>query len=375
MRYYIISGEASGDLHGSNLVRELKLLDPKAEMVGWGGDLMEQQGVKLVKHYRDLAFMGFAEVLFNIRTILKNIDFCKKDILAYNPDVLILIDYPGFNLRIAKFAHEHGIKVFYYISPSVWAWKESRVKLIKEAVDKMFVILPFEKAFYAKHNYNVDYAGHPLLDAIEQKKSGFISREEFIKQQGLEDKPIIAILPGSRKQEISAMLPVMMNVANKFPQFQFIIAGSPGLAESYYQQFLAGSKLKILFGKTHEILHHAYAGLIKSGTSTLEAALYDVPQVVCYKGNPVSIWIGRRLAKIKYFSLVNLIMDKPVVKELLQEEMNEKVLTEEFSKICAETPERKQMLEEYRQLKHDLGNSGASKRLAALMHGYLVNRK
>ncbi|MFL5752875.1 MAG: lipid-A-disaccharide synthase [Bacteroidia bacterium] len=374
MRYYIISGEASGDLHASNLVRELRLLDADAKIQGWGGDLMEQQGVKLVKHYRDLAFMGFAEVLFNLRTILKNIDFCKKDLLAYKPDVLILVDYPGFNLRIAKFAHEHGIKVFYYISPSVWAWKESRVKLIKEAVDKMFVILPFEKPFYAKHNYVVDYAGHPLLDAIEQKKIEFTTREQFIQQNKLNDKPLIAILPGSRKQEISAMLPVMMNVAKQFPQFQFIIAGSPGLPESYYQQYLSGSDLRIIFGKTHEILHHSYAGLIKSGTSTLEAALYDVPQVVCYKGNAVSIWIAKRLANVKYFSLVNLIMDKPVVKELLQEEMNEETLKAEFTKIRSETGERKAMLKDYEQLRQDLGNSGASKRLAALMYGYLKNK-
>ena len=341
----------------------------------WGGDLMQQTGVTIIKHYRDLAFMGFAEVLMNLRTIIKNIDFCKQDILQFKPDVLILIDYPGFNLRIAKFAHEHKLKVFYYISPSVWAWKESRVKLIREVVDRMFVILPFEKPFYAKHNYAVDYAGNPLLDAIEQQKKEFKSKEEFAKENNLNEKPIIAVLPGSRKQEISVMLPIMINVSKKFTDYQFVIAGAPGLEANYYNQFLGGTSFKLLFGKTYEILHHAHAGIIKSGTSTLEAALFDVPEVVCYKGNPISIWIAKKVAKVNYFSLVNLIMDRPVVKELLQEEMNEETLAIELRKLTDDTPERATLLKEYVTLKNELGNSGASKRTAELMYGYLTEHK
>ena len=375
MKYYIISGEASGDLHGSNLVKELKKLDHSANMRGWGGDLMQEQGVTLVKHFRDLAFMGFAEVLMNIRTILKNIDFCKKDILEFKPDVLILIDYPGFNLRIAKFAHQHGIKVFYYISPSVWAWKESREKLIKAVVDKMFVILPFEKAFYQKHNYQVDFVGHPLLDAMENQTKQFTSFEEFVTTNKLSGKPIIAILPGSRKQEIAAMLPVMTSITEKFPDYEFIIAGAPSLPLSYYQEFTRDKSIKIIFNKTYEILHHAHSGLIKSGTSTLEAALLNVPQVVCYKANPISIWIGRRLVKIKFFSLVNLIMNEEVVKELLQEEMNETTLVEELKKVTYDTPERKKLIFEYDKLKNMLGGLGASKRLAELMYTYIQQNK
>ncbi len=375
MKYYIISGEASGDLHGSNLIRELKKLDHSANMRCWGGDLMQQQGVTIAKHYRDLAFMGFAEVLMNIRTIKKNIDFCKKDLLAFKPDVLILIDYPGFNLRIAKYAHRHGIKVFYYISPSVWAWKESRVKLIKAVVDKMFVILPFEQTFYQKHHYHVDFAGHPLLDALENETNKITSFTEFVNENKLSGKPLIAILPGSRKQEIAAMLPIMTGVVDKFPEYEFVIAGAPSLPLSYYQEFTRDPSVKIIFDKTYEILHHAHSGLIKSGTSTLEAALLNVPQVVCYKANPISIWIGRRLVKIKFFSLVNLIMNREVVKELLQEEMNETTLELELKKVTDNTIERKKLLAEYDLLKNMLGGGGASKRLAELMYGYLTNEK
>ncbi len=375
MKYYIIAGEASGDLHGSNLIRELKKLDSNVQIRAWGGDLMEQEGVKLVKHFRDLAFMGFAEVLMNIRIILSNIEFCKKDILEFQPGVLILIDYPGFNLRIAKFAHQQGFKVFYYISPSVWAWKESRVKLIRKVVDRMFVILPFEEEFYQKHQYKVDFAGHPLLDALDREKKTFSTFDDFVKKHKLSGKPIIAVLPGSRKQEIKAMLPVMLETALDFPDYELVIGGAPSLPEDFYLQNMPLQQpVKIIFNASYELRYHARAGIIKSGTSTLESALLNLPQVVCYKANPISIWIGRRLVKIKYFSLVNLIMDKPVVKELLQEELNRENISNELRKIVPDGAYRKNMLSDYQQLIGLLGGVGASARIAKRMYHYLTTK-
>lgn len=368
MKYYIIAGEASGDLHASNLMRELKLLDAGATFRCWGGDLMKEQGADVVKHYRDLAFMGFTEVIMNIRTIFKNIEYCKKDILQHKPDVLILVDYPGFNLRIAEFAKQQGLKVYYYISPQIWAWKQSRVHKIKRVVDKMFVILPFEKEFYQKFDYDVDFVGHPLLDAIEQKSSSKEIFTSFASNNKLSDKPIVAILPGSRKQEISTMLPVMLNIKNEFENYQFVIAGAPSITKEFYQEFISNSDVKILYGKTYELLQQASAALVTSGTATLETALFQVPEVVCYKGGAISYQIAKQLVKVKYISLVNLIMDKEVVKELIQNYFNEKQLEQELRKILQDETYKSKIKSEYNQLKQKLGGGGASAKTAKIIY-------
>lgn len=369
MRYYVIAGEASGDLHAANLLKEIKKLDSSAHFRCWGGDLMQQQGAELVKHYRELAFMGFTEVLLNINTIFKNLSNCKKDILQYAPDVLILVDYPGFNLRIAEFAKKNNIKVFYYISPQVWAWKQSRVHKIKKVVDKMFVILPFEKEFYAKFNYDVDFVGHPLLDAINnlQKKTF----TEFCTENNLLiDKPIIALLPGSRKQEINAMLPEMLKACKHFPDYQFVIAAAPSQLPELYNTFV-NENTKVLFGKTYALLQHATAALVTSGTATLETALFEVPEVVCYKGGNISYQIAKQLIKVKYISLVNLIIDKPAVPELIQHNFNEENIVKELKEILPNTSKRQAMLNDFKILNKKLGGSGASENTAKLMLGYL----
>jgi len=366
MKYYIISGEASGDLHGSNLLKEINKLDKQANVRAWGGDLLEEQGAKLVKHYRDLAFMGFAEVIMNLRTILNNISFCKNDILQFKPDVLILIDYPGFNLRIAEWAKNEGFKIFYYISPQIWAWKEARVHTIKKVVDEMFVILPFEQEFYKKYNFPVHFLGHPLLDAIENRKQNEKGFEQFVEENKLSGKKIIALLPGSRKQEINKMLGVMLKMPEKYPQFEFVIAGAPSMPASFYEPFLKNYQTKILFGKTYELLENAHAALVTSGTATLETALFEVPEVVCYSGNAISIWIARQLVKIKFISLTNLIVDREIVKELIQDEFNETNLQLEFDKILDEK-RRIQIKSDYRELKEKLGGVGASAKIAQLM--------
>lgn len=366
MKYYIIAGEASGDLHSSNLMKALKKLDENALFRCWGGDLMKSQGADLVRHYRDLAFMGFTEVLMNIKTILGNIDFCKKDILNFMPDVLILVDYPGFNLRIAEFAKQHNIKVFYYISPQVWAWKQSRVHKIKRIVDHMFVILPFEKDFYSKFDYKVDFVGHPLLDAVHDDT--LLPESPEIKSE----KPIIALLPGSRKQEIATMLPLMLTMLRYYPQYQFIIAGAPSQSKEYYETFIGDANVKIVYNQTYRLLKQAEAALVTSGTATLETALFGVPEVVCYKGGKISYLIARQLIKVKYISLVNLIMDKEIVKELIQNDLNEKNLKTELDKLLK--PEsRKLLLENYALLKNKLGGHGASAKTAELMIRYLKN--
>lgn len=370
MKYYIIAGEASGDLHGANLVKELKKQDANFESRGWGGDRMQIEGVEIVKHYRDLAFMGFVEVVANLRTIFKNIKFCKQDILAYKPDVVILVDYPGFNLRIAEFLHEQGIKVFYYISPQVWAWKQSRVHKIKKFVDRMFVILPFEKDFYKQFDYQVDYLGHPLLDEIHHFSQQLISREEFLKQNNLADKPIIALLPGSRTQEINKKLPIMLSVVDHFKDYQFVIAGAPSKEEEFYQNLIPNNKIKVIHGKTYQLLAFSHSALVTSGTATLETALFDVPEVVCYKGSPISYQIAKRLIKVDYISLVNLIMDKEVVKELIQGELTTKNLIEELNKIIGGEG-REKMLADYKELKTKLGGVGASQKIAQKMVAYL----
>jgi lipid-A-disaccharide synthase len=372
MRYYILAGEASGDLHASNLMKELKKSDPDADFRCWGGDLMQKQGGILVKHYRDLAFMGFAEVLANLFTILKNLSFCKKDILQYWPDVLILIDYPGFNLKIAKFAHQKGIKVFYYISPQVWAWKKSRVKSIRRDVDRMFVILPFEKDFYKSCNVDVDFVGHPLLDAIESELDNLSEPGEFRKKYGLDERPLIALLPGSRKQEISKMLRVMLSMVPEFPDFQFVVAGAPSVSEDFYRQVLSGVQAKIVFDATHDLLKNALAALVTSGTATLEAALMNVPEVVCYKGNNFSYQIARRIVKVKFISLVNLIMDSQIVVELIQDDFNSLRLQDELRNIL-DYKIRAVLFDNYKKLKNKLGGVGASEKVAKLMISYLKN--
>ncbi|PZD77766.1 lipid-A-disaccharide synthase [Mesonia sp. K7] len=365
MKYYLIAGEASGDLHGSNLMKALLRLDAQAEFRFWGGDLMQQVGGNLVKHYRDLAFMGFVEVLANINTIFKNINHCKKDIEAFQPDAIIFIDYPGFNFRIMKWAKQQGYATHYYISPQIWAWKENRIKAIKRDVDEMYVILPFEKDFYEeKHDFPVHFVGHPLLDAIENRKE--IRESEFIAQHQLVDKPIIALLPGSRKQEIAKMLETMLKVTRKFPDYQFVIAGAPSQETEYYEQFLKKNKVSLVMNATYDLLSVAHAALVTSGTATLETALFEVPEVVCYKGSTISYQIAKRVINLNYISLVNLIMDKEVVKELIQSEFNEKKLTQELEKILSAEP-RKQMLENYKSLREKLGGSGASQKTAELI--------
>lgn len=366
MRYYIIAGEASGDLHASNLTKELISIDPQAEIRGWGGDLMATQGAKIVKHFKDLAFMGFVEVLMNIRTVIRNLNFCKQDILNFKPDALILVDYPGFNLRIAKWAKQNNLKVFYYISPSVWAWKENRVENIRNDTDKLFTILPFEKAFYAKHNIEVEYEGHPLLDAFENNLGSYGSKETFLKENELDNREIIAVLPGSRKSEINHMLPEFLKTAQRFPQYQFVIAGAPSLDRQVFEKHMKDIKLKILFGKTYQLLHFSRAGIITSGTATLETALFNVPQVVCYKGNSISFAIIKKLVmkNLKYISLVNLILDKPILKELIQENMTAEKIAIELKPLLEESKEREAMMEGYRSIKKILGGGGASERIA-----------
>ena len=365
MKYYIIAGEASGDLHGSNLMKALYKEDVDAQIRFWGGDLMQKVGGTLVKHYRDLAFMGFVEVLFHLKTILNNIKTCKKDIAEFQPDVLIFIDYPGFNLRIAKWAKENKIKTHYYISPQIWAWKESRITEIKRDVDKMYVILPFEKDFYEKkHHYPVAFVGHPLIDAIHNYPA--MDSVVFRKENNLNKKPIIAILPGSRKQEITKMLSVMLSVVNDFPDYQFVIAGAPSQEFSFYESFITNENIKFVSNKTYDLLSNATAALVTSGTATLETALFKVPEVVCYKGSWISYQIAKRIITLKYISLVNLIMDEEVVTELIQEDCNKKRIREELKKLL-DTNYRQALLKKYDTLEQKLGGIGASEKTAQLI--------
>ena len=360
MKYYIIAGEASGDLHGSNLIKELRKLDGGSNIRAWGGDLMQLAGGAVVKHYRDLAFMGFIEVVKNLPTILNNLKFCKQDILAFKPDVLVLIDYPGFNLRIAKWAKEQRIKVIYYISPQVWAWKESRVKLIRNVVDKMLVILPFEREFYeTKWDYKVEYVGHPLVQVVNE----FLGKKE---NKYSYSKPVVAILPGSRQQEIAVKLPIMLAAVTNFPQYQFVVAKASSLDDSFYQSILAQYPgVESVKNETYALLSKATAALVTSGTATLETALFGVPQVVCYKGSAISYEIAKRLIKIKYISLVNLIMDRPVVKELIQHELTPQNVTRELDKVLHNEETKQQVKEDYIELKALLQQGGNASRKAA----------
>lgn len=368
MKYYIIAGEASGDLHGSNLMKALKQRDPEADFRCWGGDLMEAAGGELVKHYRDLAFMGFLEVAMHLRQILNNIKICEIDLLVYEPDVLVLIDYPGFNLRIAEFAHDHGIKVVYYISPQVWAWKKNRIKKIQQFVDEMIVILPFEKEFYEKHHVPVHFVGHPLLDAIDSDIRNSDAVQQFRSVNKLDNREIVAILPGSRKQEIVKMLPVMLVVAQKYPQFQFVVSGVNWQDKSLYDRYLNNTDIPLVIDQTYPLLLNAKSALVTSGTATLETALLGTPQVVCYRGSAVSYVIAKHLIKgINYISLVNLIMDKPVVTELIQYEMNAKRLAEEFEKITFDEADISRMKADYDSLHHILADSHASANAAEVI--------
>ena len=365
MKYYIIAGEASGDLHGSNLMKAIFKKDPQAEIRFWGGDLMQEAGGTLVKHYRDLAFMGFAEVVMNLKTILNNIKFCKADIQKFKPDAIIFIDYPGFNMRIAKWAKEIGIPTHYYISPQIWAWKENRIKAIKRDVDFMYVILPFEKDFYEKkHHFPVEFVGHPLIDAIHNREH--IDEDSFRKEFDLDDKPVIALLPGSRKQEISKMLSEMLAIVKDFPAYQFVIAGAPSQEYDFYKQFLKDQNVHFISNRTYDLLSIASAALVTSGTATLETALFKVPEVVCYKGNWISYQIAKRIITLKYISLVNLIMDKEVVTELIQGECNPKRIRKELHKIL-ETSQREKLLQDYEILEKKLGGIGASEKTARLI--------
>ncbi len=361
MKYYLIAGEASGDLHGANLMKAILKNDPEAEFRFWGGDKMQAVGGTLVKHYRELAFMGFVEVLMNILTIRKNFAFCRKELVRFAPDVVVLIDYPGFNLRMARFAHEKGMKVAFYISPTIWAWKQSRVYKVKKYVDRMMVILPFEKEFYARFGYEADFVGHPLLDELAEEVP--VTKEDFLKRNNLRDKPIIAVLPGSRAQEIKKILPRMLAVASRFPGYQFTVAGVKSVPEMIY----SGFNTPIIFDQTHALLHHADAALVASGTATLETALLGVPQVVCYRMSPVTYAIASRLVHIRFISLVNLILDRAVVKELIQRDFSQKNLSSELHDLLEDKEKRLNISKEYALLRTKLGNSGASEKAAAVV--------
>lgn len=374
MKYYIIAGEASGDLHGSNLIKELKKLDADATIRCWGGDKMQEAGGELVKHYRELAFMGFTEVLMNLRTIFRNLKFCKEDILRFRPDALVLIDYPGFNLRIAKWAKQQGLKVIYYISPQVWAWKENRVKMMKECIDKMLVILTFEKEYFKnKWNWEVEYVGHPLVEVVNGQQSkvhGGLTVDGGLLTM---DQPVIALLPGSRRQEIMKKLPVMLGVAAKFPEYRFVVAKAPGVENDFYNELLKNySNVSSVSGQTYELLMRAKAAMVTSGTATLETALFGVPQVVCYKGSAVSYQIAKRVIRVNYISLVNLIMNKPVVKELIQDDLNVKNLAYELKEILTNEERISAIKKDYAELKQLLTAGGhASAKAAASIFDFL----
>lgn len=366
-RLYIIAGEASGDLHGGNLVRELFAVahlggGASLEIRAWGGDRMAEAGAEVVKHYRDLAFMGFTQVIMNLRTILRNIKACKRDIEAFKPDALVLIDYPGFNLRIAAWAHARGIPVYYYISPQVWAWKKDRVKTIKRVVRRMYCILPFEQDWYARHGMDVDFVGHPLLDAIEQE-----GNSPLRSLPGDDGRPVVALLPGSRRQEIARMLPLMASTAKSFPQHRFVVASAPSVPLDFYRDLLGHAAITVVQGRTYDLLRQAHAALVTSGTATLETALFGVPEVVCYSGSALNVWIAKRLVDIRFISLVNLIMEREVVRELIQDDLTEDNLRKELAPLVEQGPRRAAMLADLEALRHKLGGPGASSKVASAL--------
>jgi lipid-A-disaccharide synthase len=373
MKYYIIAGEASGDLLGSYLMKEIKKNDPESDFLIWGGDLMEAQGGTLNKHYKELAFMGFWEVATHLKTILKNLSICKIDLLLYEPDVVILVDYPGFNMKIAQFARENGYKVVHYVSPSVWAWKKNRVYKIKRDVDLLLTILPFEKEFYAQYDYDVAYIGHPLLDVIADQKEEYGTPEEFRNKFQLDERQIIAVLPGSRKQELIRILPEMLKVIDLYPDYQFVISKVTWQPEELYHKLLNNKQIKLIEGNTYPLLHHATAALVTSGTATLETALINTPQVVCYKTSGLSYRIAKMVVgkHLKYISLVNLIMDETIVTELIQGDMNMKRVCKELDLILKDPENRKKMINRYAALREKLGSSGASAKGAELIYQLL----
>ncbi len=361
MKYYIIAGEATGDLHGSNLMQSLLLEDPDAAIRFWGGDKMAAAGGTLVKHYKDLAFMGFWEVFINLRTILGNISFCKKDILEFQPDVLIYVDYPGFNMRIAAWAKLQGFRNHYYISPQIWAWKENRIKKIKRDLDALYVILPFEKSYFKeKHQYEVEYVGNPLVEVIQKERK---KKEGNLPVELQTDQPIIALLPGSRKQEILKMMPVFLKVINTFPIYRFVLAGAPGIEASWYKQFTNHPSIYMLQNQTYTLLKHSFAAIVTSGTATLETALFQVPQLVCYKSSAISFAIAKRIIKLEYISLVNLIMDKEIVRELIQEKCTAENIQHELAHLV-DPHRREKMRQDYLAIEQKLGQSKASEKVA-----------
>lgn len=370
MKYYIIAGEASGDLHAANLMKEIRLRDTDAHFRFWGGDKMQAVGGFMVKHYRELSFMGFIEVAANLRTIMGNLDLCKKDILANRPDALILVDYPGFNLRIAEFAHQQGLKVIYYISPQVWAWKKSRIKKIRRDVDHMFVILPFEKDFYSTYHFNVDFVGHPLLDELESSREKN-DHAAFRAKHKLDDRKIIALLPGSRKQEINRILPVMLEAMAGFPDHQAVIAGLSANDPGMYACCAQGNSVKIVYNCTYDLLQNSEAAAVTSGTASLEAALLGVPQVICYKGSAISFAIARRIVDVKYIGLPNLVLDREIVTELIQNDLTAVKLRQNLEAVLHDTDVRNTMFEDYGMLRKKLGGPGASARTADLLMSYL----
>lgn len=369
MKYYIIAGEASGDLHASNLVRELKKKDPEAEVRGWGGDLMRDAGVSIVRHYKDTAIMGFVNVLRKLGTLKANIRYCREDIRKWNPDVVILVDYAGFNLRIARFAKRIGLKVFYYISPKLWAWNTGRVKQIKRYVDRMYTIFPFETEFYRHYDYPVYYGGNPLVDAIASRPWQEETFADFIHANGLPDRPIIALLAGSRKQELKYVLPMMLRMVPYFPEYQFVIAGAPSMAAEDYAPYVKDVPVHIVYGETYRLVSQAKAALVTSGTATLETALLRTPQVVCYNGEAprLSYFLFKTVVKVKYISLVNLIYGGEAVKELMMQYLTEDNLRRELSRILTDASAREKMLNAYDEIIRRLGSPGASARFAGMM--------
>lgn len=360
-KLYIISGEASGDLHGSNVMKELYKEQPDLDIRFWGGDKMAAVGGTMAMHIRELAYMGFVEVLMNIRKILKNIRFCKQDIEAFQPDAILLIDYPGFNMRIAEWAKKKGIKVYYYISPTVWAWKEKRVEKIRRDVYKLFVILPFEKPFYAKHQYDVEYVGHPLLDEIDHYKQQVPTK---LALDASDTRPIIAVLPGSRVQELKTKLPIMLTLVEAFPNYHFVIAGAPNMDEGLYKELIGNRSVSVVFGQTYQLLQQSEAAVVTSGTATLETALFGIPQVVCYIGNALSFQIAKRIVNVKYISLPNLILDRELLTELIQNDCNPQRLKQELSLIIKGGSKREMMLNAYQDIHGMLGLGGASQKVA-----------
>lgn len=371
MKYYIIAGEASGDLHGSNLMKALKQVDSNAHFRFWGGDLMQDVGGELVCHYKERSFMGFFEVISNLTKILGLIKFCKKDISIYQPDVIIFIDNSGFNLRIAKWAKENNFRTNYYISPQVWASRASRVEKIKRDIDDMFVILPFEKSFYQQYNYEVNFVGHPLLDAIDQSEK--VNEEDFRSKNKLGTKPIIALLPGSRKQEINKMLGIMLSLVDDFKNYQFVIAGAPSQSPEFYKTFIHKPNVAFVENKTYDLLQLSEAALVTSGTATLETALFKVPQVVCYKANAISYYIAKHIITLKFISLVNLIMNEEIVTELIQGDLNSKQLKKEL-RLILDSDKRTELLKNYNLLEEKLGGSGASETAANLIYNKLSSQ-